>query len=575
MARFIFSFASRTAYVVLRRPLRTFLLFWLITLALYAVAWRGGFERDFYGWLHSYHRNSFADCINGSFLGIRSLYQVTHLQLYLWTWLFGTHPIPWLLIMTGLHAAAHTLAFRFLHNLLAHLGVRRGPWIALAGAGIALAAPGAAEVAAFKAAYHYPVALISLFGILVLVQRSLVENRRQPLMAALLIFLPTLFTLEIWYATPVLSALLILAYRAGGVCTAQASRRALVGLVVPMILLFAAHLVLFQATAGKWVPHTQVTLEMALAAPFETLGKIGAVIFHVIFFGRYWSNGARAAVYDFTALPVVACIIAALLVGAFLICIIRVRTAGPAGRAAAWLLGALGVSLVMIIHFPLERLFIIYSDRWLYLTSIFQYTLLALLLARMLRYRRIAFAALAGYALVAAVLTLYTAVQWRRAARVFWGMQESYRWTDERRPVILLNAPFTLDGAVIFFTNEDGEDFREHLRIFQKKETAAPVYIASSHNLSKWWDGAHATVLDSARLKVTLSQWGTWWWSGGLGAVDYETPLYRVHFTDPGHEYELTWKVPTDSVVALYLQGARWHQVDFSRIGEEQRSEEQ
>lgn len=569
-----FSTALHAASSTLQKPLRVFLLFWLATLALYAVAWRAGFERDFVGWLQSYHHDSFADCINASFLGFRSLYQVTHLQLYFWTSLFGTQLVPWFLLMTGLHAAAHLLAFRFFSSLLEDLRVPRGRWIAFAGVGVALIAPGASEVVVFKAAYHYPVALISLFGILLLLQQGLVSDRRRPLLFALLIFLPTLFTLEIWYATPVLAAMLIAAYRSAGVCTKGAARKAAWGLLLPMALLFVGHLLLFQAIAGRWVPHTQTTLEAALAAPFDALGKLGALVFHVLLFGRYWNNEARQSVYDFCAQPAVATILAAMLLLAFVVGVVRFRKAGPAGRATTWMLGAVGLSLAMVVHFPLERLFIIYSDRWLYLTSIFQYPLLALAIARVLRYRRVAFVALGGYAIVASGLTFYTAVQWRRAARVFWGMQTSYRWTAERRPVILLNAPFTLDGAVILYTDEDGEDFRDHLRIFLKKETAAPVYIASSHNLTKWWDGAHATVLDSARLKVTLNQWGTWWWNGGHGAEDYETPLYRVHFTDPGHEYELTLKVPADSVVALYLKDARWHPVDFSRVGEEQWSDE-
>jgi hypothetical protein len=270
---------------------------------------------------------------------------------------------------------------------------------------------------------------------------------------------------------------------------------------------------------------------------------------------------------------VVAVGLATLLALVFLVGVIRFRKSSPAAQATTWLLGAVGLTLVMIIHLPLQRLFIIYSDRWLYLTSIFQYALVALLITRMLHYRRAAFTFLGLYALVATTIAFYTAIQWRRAARVFWGIQTSYRWTDERRPVILLNPPFTLDGALIMFTDRDGEDFRDHLHIYQKKKTAGPISMVASHNLLQWWDGAHVTVLDSSRLRVTLNQWGTWWTISEIGAADFETPLYRVHFTDPGHEYELTLKRPADSIVALYLKDARWHAVDFSRVGIEQWTE--
>jgi hypothetical protein len=82
-------------------------------------------------------------------------------------------------------------------------------------------------------------------------------------------------------------------------------------------------------------------------------------------------------------------------------------------------------------------------------------------------------------------------------------------------------------------------------------------------------DGAHVTVLDSLHLKVTLNQWGTWWWYRGRGLQEYENEYFALHYHDDGLSYILTLKQRPPGMVLLYSQGMQWREVDMGKKEEQ------
>src|SRR6478609_2523712 len=100
------------------RPLRLWLFLWLVVTLVYLPAWKGGFQQDFHGWLQMYTDLSFKDAMNRKSADIISFYQITQLQLYVWTWLFGVHQLPWFLLFTGLHALNGTLLYTICSRLM-------------------------------------------------------------------------------------------------------------------------------------------------------------------------------------------------------------------------------------------------------------------------------------------------------------------------------------------------------------------------------------------------------------------------------------------------------------------------
>ncbi len=78
-------------------------------------------------------------------------------------------------------------------------------------------------------------------------------------------------------------------------------------------------------------------------------------------------------------------------------------------------------------------------------------------------------------------------------------------------------------------------------------------------------DGAYATVLNDSTVRVTLNQWGTWWWYEGKGGYSYENDDYKLNLIDQGHFYELTLKKPSQQYLLLYEVGDQWKVVDMSK----------
>ncbi len=567
------------------RPGWLFLFFWGLVAVLYAPAWRGGFDRDFHGWLEMYHDLSFGDMLNRKGTSVQSLYQLTQLQLYTWTSLFGHRPLPWHLLMTGLHAAVGAVGFSFLRRFFRDLGVPAAGGLALAGMVLALLSPSQTETVVWKASYHYPVACLGVLGLLRLAQAYLHTGRAQHAWTAAGLFALLTFTLEIWYAALPLTAILILAYHRAGVVAPPrvwATARAFLG---PMLVLFGLHLLTFHAVFGHWMPHSDVGGARNAGPVYEPLGRGVSYVFHLLFFGRHFSFPLRHAVYEASRQPVVAWGTAALLLCLAALCVRWLRSRRPGGRAGAALFLMALPALVMILPFGLPDVLLVWNDRYLYFFSLFLYPLLALLVARAFRYRRGGWVALGLYATLGLGFMTYTVWQWRRAAKIFWGIQESFRWKAAEGPILLLNLPNYMNGAPIIYSNPvpktpdrsnalftdwSAENLHHHLRIFSGSGIRARVVDVAGYNMTTTWDGAHVTVLDSTRLRVTLNQWGTWWWDYILGATDYETDLYRMRFTDPGHEYEMELKRRPPGLIVLFSKGAQWYEVDWKKVGEEQ-----
>jgi hypothetical protein len=119
---------------------------------------------------------------------------------------------------------------------------------------------------------------------------------------------------------------------------------------------------------------------------------------------------------------------------------------------------------------------------------------------------------------------------------------------------------------------EQNSEFRlMHDVLLPAEKTNTAVYDAMAYNMATPDDGANVVVANDSTIKVTLNQWGTWWWYGMKGGNSYENDSYKLNLQDPGHWYELTLKHPAGEYLLLYQQGSQWKTVDMGKKGVEQR----
>jgi hypothetical protein len=109
-----------------------------------------------------------------------------------------------------------------------------------------------------------------------------------------------------------------------------------------------------------------------------------------------------------------------------------------------------------------------------------------------------------------------------------------------------------------------------HNLLLPSKQITNNVYDVLSYNMLTPNDGAHAVVVNDSTVRVTLNQWGTWWWYEGKGAYGYENPEFKQILVDGGHFYDLILRKPAETYLLLYQVGDHWKVVDWNKKGAEQ-----
>lgn len=554
---------------ILARPVLTFLTAWLLVVVLYLPAWKAGFHQDFHGWLMMYTDNGFWDILNRKGAGIRSFYQLTQLQLFFWTWLFGTKALPWFLLMTALHALNGCLLLHFTRRLFQDFKLPQAENVSVWGTLLFLISPAMTETVVWKACYHYLIAMQIILWILIWIQKYLHQKENRYLLLSLGLFLLSTLTLEIWFAIPWMVLILGFGYRRAGLISPNRLQALLGNIFLPMVGMFTAYLLLYHARYGMWLAHGAYEVNVTGEASVPKLtGRIWSYETHLHLGARFFPFQVRQFIYRQLAEGAIGWILAIVLLAGFAVyAFIRFPKAGPTLRLAA-MLGAWSLlMLAVVLHYVPEELFVANNDRYLYPTATFQCMLLMLLLSSAFSskpvLRRILLSTVLLANLVMSVFLVYT---WRQGAKIFWGIQYNFHW-DKTPTVLLLNIPCNYNGVGIMNANPN-EELREHLRIFYNREPAGNLLDVASYNMVNSFDGAHVIVVDSMNLHVKLNQWSTWWWYKGRGLTDYENDIYSVKLTDDGG-YDLHLKQHPPGMVILYSQGMQWREVDMNRRDEQ------
>jgi hypothetical protein len=548
------------------RPLYLWLLLWAGITLLYLPAWKGGFQQDFQGWMEFYYA-PFWDMLNRKGSSIHSFYQLTQFQLYVLTWLFGTNPIPWFLLFTGLHALNGALLYRLSRKVLEDFKFSNASWTAIAGTLLVLFNPSMTEVVVWKAAYHYLIAIQAILWMLLWAREYLLTGSSKWVFRSICLLLLLTLTLELWYTIPLLVTIMTIAYWRAGIVSTDHFKKALRRVALPQFLAFATYLLTYRALYGTWFAHSAYSAAGDDSA-FIVAARTWAYEWHLLGFGRFFPHWIRQSFYyRFVDVPW----------GAFVFAIVaclaewswRSYPRWGAGARAMGLFGAwAAITVAIILHYPAADIQLVHDDRYLYLTAFFQWVLVAILISIVIRSKmgkNIVFAMVFVLCLgFTAKLVLY----WRHSTKVFWAVQDKFIWKDA--PVVLiLNMPSNYNGIGIIH-GRDTSELPAHMQVYGRGVPLGQVYDVTSYNMLHPWDGAHVIVEDSTHLHVIFNQWGSWWQQGGFGALDRSNALFDVHFIDGGHDYRLTLKERPPGMVILYQQGQEWRVVDMNKIGVEQ-----
>ena len=83
-----------------------------------------------------------------------------------------------------------------------------------------------------------------------------------------------------------------------------------------------------------------------------------------------------------------------------------------------------------------------------------------------------------------------------------------------------------------------------------------------NYNLNEPQDSVTIQKISDKKLKVELSNSGSWWWLHTLGATDYETDVLKVDVDDSNQSYLVEFKQKQEGDVFLYQANGNWRQVE-------------
>jgi len=546
------------------KPISPWLVFgvlWVLLFALYFPAAKAGFVKDFTGWLDQVRNHSFYENINRTNFKTKSLYQFTQLATFVFYELFGANAWLWHLLFVTLHAINATLIYKVVCRLLNDVAVQNSAAISIAGVLLFCVSPYESEVIVWEPSFHYLQGLLFIMLILQWVQGFMHKGASKYIWWPCLLYAASLFTLEVFYTTPWIVLTMGLFYRYTLPSGKEQFRKMAVYIFIPMMLLFFARMVGYKLAYGEWV--SRIGTKTVTDVDINNFGKPAKYLFHLVFLGRFFSQEMRDKVYAFC--DSLKCIIAFYSVVILICGYIAFRFKGMSGKAKVASLIFVWALILLMLLIPMwfHSMFLVLFDRYAYFASPFVYMLVALLISTIsMQYVRIG--VFVAYLLINTRFLIKVNRYWWKSEKVIHGLL--YDLPDPgSKTLLLLNLPEAMNGIPMIGWNPESEYKLMHDLLLPDKKLGNNVYDVISYNMLTPDDGAHATVMNDSTIRVTLNQWGTWWWG-----ENYENKDYKISLIDPGHWYELTLKRPEDQYMLLFQVGDKWKVVDMSKRNTDQ-----
>lgn len=541
-----------------------FCALWLLTFIIYLPAVKAGWVIDSAGWLNNIRNLSFWHYINNSQSGIPSLYQFTQFTTYIFYKLFNANPYAWHTLMVTMHAVNSFLFFFICNRLFLDSGIKNAFNIAIAGVLLYTVCPHISEVIVWEAAFHYLQGFMLILLILLCVQNFYHRQLKKYAWFAGLIYLCSTYSLEIFYLTPWFVLTLALYYRYVLNYDHSIFRKVIQWFFIPQLLLFVLHIIVLKAVYGWFFAH----IGENLLQPFTSyICKPPRYIFHILFLGRFFPLDSRRQVYFIVGSNVGLIIFYNIFVLACCYIVSRFTKMTMKGKTVVLLFSWIVIAQAIIMPLAFPDMLLVYFDRYTYFLDAFVYMLLALL-ASYITNKYISIALLTVYGLINLYFTVKVNLLWKHSAYITNRLLKNFP-DPGNKIVLLLDLPQNMDGIPMIGAEKEGQ-FKMMYKLFVNKDIPNKIYDVVAYNMITKDDGAHVWVYNDSLMKVTLNQWGTWWWYVGHGAYSYENEDYKLDMKDMGHWYDLHLKHPADQYLILLQQGDQWKIVNMKKRGENQ-----
>ncbi len=415
-----------------------------------------------------------------------------------------------------------------------------------------LASPYQTEVIVWGATIHY--LLVVCFALLVLHFTFLFARtgNRKYLVGGYCLFFAGLFTHEIIIMLPVIAGIML--------WVTYSSKRLNLWpkIILPQLALIAFYFLLNKAILGNWVGHygAQTHLQFDWWQLQTAFAKYFAKYF---LFTQFLSDAYKNHIY--ISIENHHCRVLFLII---LVVVLLAAAWYKKNVAAKLVLALFAISFIAL--FPVLNLYFpswinIQADRFGYFASLFLYSFFAVLMIAV--FRKIGFAMLLIFLCMEIYALHQNTSSWKQAGILMEQLENNFP-TDTTKHYYLLNLPDNYQGAYMFRCLGDSK-FASTLKLKTQIDRTSQITEVLSYNLLQPTDSVKVTIVDSLKLKVELSNSGSWWWRYTVGATDYEDENVNVDIDDSGYFYTIKFKKEREEDAFLYHAGGEWREVGSFR----------
>lgn len=530
---------------------RGLLLFILGSLILFFPSYRYGFVTDFLSWLHKYEGGSYADVI--TCFGYNGLHQFFHLINYSIYRLFEFNQLGWYFCFSVLHGFNGYMLFRVLYRILDDRHVRLAAWVSILTSACFMIGPYQIEAVVWKACFHYLMSfglfISAVYFLLLWLERSSYLH----LFAINVLFILSLFTLELNLAWPFMLMTLALVLN-----HFLHAKRIILILFLPQVVLLASYFLANKLMLGDWVghygadQHLNFDFVLMVGNGFRYLSKY-------LLFGHHWNIADKLWWYG--------------LFHSYLVVLIGLGFTGI--LLVVWIvkysksrieihLAGMSLLIFFMFLFPIVNLFFSHilffeNDRYGYCASAFFYFSVLLLLSMLPSYfSKLAMLAYSGVVMGLGMMMIFNTYQ---AGRIQHDLLDNLGDYGDKKVVFLSKAD-NYRGLILFRdVGNRGKDIPELLHTLKGRSFTSEITDVAQFNMLHDSDATDLTFSADGRLQVMIGTPGVWFWKEGIGLNNTETVDYQLELY--GWYYLLKWKGDTVDIVFLYQQGTTWKSYEF------------
>ena len=470
---------------------------------------------------------------------------------------FGANDYVWFTVFIACHALVATLLYRLIGYLLTRIAFPHASTAAFLSMMLFLLSPYHTETIVWGATLFY-ITFTATFLVTILCFISYTESHQNKyIIIFYLLYFFELVTFEVFLISPfVFMILYFLMERTGG--TSLSLKKFVRLFILPQFGFIGFYFLWNKLRIGQIVGHygaaTHFHFDIWMLSSNFTKYLLKFCYVHLFFsYAILGKINAHLSHHHF----LLALLSVYLLMFASIVLLIVSRKLTPVWYTIIALLALFFITLVPVLNLYLPVCKDIEQERYLYVPALFFYSAFVITMFQIFRKGAYLFIALA---MGISIFFLHRNVfYWEQDGKINNSLIADFRWPNAKRIFILLNGD-DYQGAYMMRDMPESA-FAEMLHVQRHIDIDQRSWDLLQFNVNSPSDSCTHEIVDSNTIRITLAQWGNWYWYKSYGASSYDSTLYKVTIDEWSHSFTAQFKHKEPGDVYIYQCRDKWKEI--------------